>query len=75
MVYQKIINLLDNTADQPTKFRMKAWVERNDELYGMYNTNRKSKFKTSLISSRLCDCSDAYILVFKTKWLMKILKI
>ena len=45
MVYQKIINLLDNTADQPTKFRMKTWVERNDELHGTYNTNRKSKVK------------------------------
>ena len=30
MEYQKI-NLLDNTANQPTKFRTKNWVEINDE--------------------------------------------
>ena len=27
MEYQKIINLLDNTSNQPTKFRTKNWVE------------------------------------------------
>ena len=30
MGYQKIINLLNNTASQPTKFRTKKWVEIND---------------------------------------------
>ena len=25
--YQKIINLLDNTSNQPSKFRTKNWVE------------------------------------------------
>ena len=29
MEYQKIINLLDNTPNQPTKFRTKNWVEIN----------------------------------------------
>ena len=27
MQYQKIINLLDNTPNQPTKFRTKHWIE------------------------------------------------
>ena len=31
MGYQKIINLLENTSNQPTKFRTKKWVEINDE--------------------------------------------
>ena len=31
MKYQKIINLLDNTPDQPTKFRTRNWVKINDE--------------------------------------------
>ena len=31
MEYQKIINLLDNTPDQPSKFRTKNWIEINDE--------------------------------------------
>ena len=29
--YQKIINLLDNTANQSSKFRSKNWVEIHDE--------------------------------------------
>ena len=31
MVYQKIINLLDNSANQLSKFRARNWVEINDE--------------------------------------------
>ena len=29
MKYQKIIQLLDNTPNQPTKFRTKNWVEKH----------------------------------------------
>ena len=36
MEYQKIINLLDNTPNQPSKFRIKNWVEINDDLSGTY---------------------------------------
>ena len=38
MKYQKMINLLDNTPNQRTKFRTKNWVEINDEERGTYNT-------------------------------------
>ena len=31
MAYQKIINLLDNTSNQSSKFRTKNWVKINDE--------------------------------------------
>ena len=31
MEYQKIINLLQNTSNQQSKFRTKNWVEVNDE--------------------------------------------
>ena len=41
MEYQKIISLLDNTANQSTKFGTKVWVEINDELRGQ---NVKVKF-------------------------------
>ena len=37
MEYQIIINLLDNTPNQPTKFRTKNWVEIDDDSRGMYN--------------------------------------
>ena len=32
MEYQKIINLLENTLNQPSKFRIKSWIKANDEL-------------------------------------------
>ena len=31
MEYQKLINLLENTPNQPSKFRTKNWVEINDD--------------------------------------------
>ena len=31
MEYQKIINLLDNTPNQPSKFKTKNWAEVNDD--------------------------------------------
>ena len=31
MEYQKIINLLDNTPNQPSQFKTKNWVEINDD--------------------------------------------
>ena len=46
MEYQKIINLLENTPNQPTKFRTKKCVEINDESRGTYNTYSKIRFKT-----------------------------
>ena len=62
MAYQKIINLLENTPNQPTKFRTKSWVEVNYESIGTYNVNSQIKFITSMLRSSLCDYSDAYIL-------------
>ena len=66
MGYWKIINLLDNTPNQPSKFRTKSWVEINDESRGTYNTNSQIKLKTSMLRSSLCNISDAYILVSGT---------
>ena len=63
MQYQKEINLSHNTPIQPTKFRTKNGVEKNDDLRETYNTNSQIKFKTSISRSSLCDYSDAYILV------------
>ena len=66
MEYQKIIDLLENTPNQPSKCRTKNWVEVNDESRGTYNVNSQIKFKTSMLRSILCDYSDAYILVITT---------
>ena len=56
------MNLLDDTMNQPSKFRTRNWVETNDEPKGKYG-NSNIRFKTSLIRSNLCDYSDAHILV------------
>ena len=66
MEYLEIVNLSDNVSNQPTKFRTKNWVEINDEERGTYNTKSRIKFKTSMLSSNLCDSNDAYILVSGT---------
>ena len=58
--YQKIINLLEDTTNQPSKFRTRYLVEINDESKGRYDNIR---FKTTTIKSSLCGYSDACILV------------
>ena len=45
MEYQKIANLVDDTPNQPSKFRTKNWVEINDESRRAYNVNSQIKFK------------------------------
>ena len=63
MEYQKIANLIDDTSNQPSKFRTRNWVEINGESSGAYNVNSQIKFKTTMLKSSLCDYSDAYIFV------------
>ena len=55
--------MLENTPNQPTKFRTKNWVEINDDSRGTYNTKTQIKFKTSMLRTSLCDYNDANILV------------
>ena len=66
MEYRKIINVLENTPNHPSKFRTKNWVKLNDESRETYNVNIQIKFKTSLLRSSLCDYSDTYILLSAT---------
>ena len=72
MEYKKIINLLDDTNNQPSKFRTKNWVEITDKSRGAYNDNNNHdnndnvKFKTSMIRSSLRDYIDPYTLVKRT---------
>ena len=48
MEYQKIINLLDNTQNEESKFRTRNCVEINDELKGTYSPSKHLLvFKTS----------------------------
>ena len=66
MESQKIINLLDNSPNQPTKFRTKNWVEINDGSRGTYNANSQNRFENSILRSNLSDYNDAHILVKRT---------
>ena len=59
MKYQKIINLLDNSSNQPSKFRTKNWVEINDDARGTYNTSGQIKFKISMLKFY----SQAYVII------------
>ena len=67
MEYQKIANLLDNTSNQPSKFRTRNWVEINDNSRGTY-TNSDIKFKSTMLKSNLCDYADAYIRENNNYW-------
>ena len=71
MEYQKLINLIDNTPNQPTKFKTTNWVEIIDDSDGPYKTNNQIKFESSMLRSSLCDYNDAYILVNETITVLK----
>ena len=65
MEYQKIINLLDTFFDDKYLpiFVSKKWIEVDDQLGGICNSNKQIIFKTSMVQPDLCDYSDAYIVV------------
>ena len=56
-----IINFLDHTTNQPSKFKTKNWVEMNDESRETYSANGDIRFKTLMLRSHLHDFSDSYI--------------
>ena len=41
MEYQKIANLLESASNQPSKFRTRNWVERNNEEHILVILNLK----------------------------------
>ena len=56
--------MLDNTLNQPSKFKTKNWIEINNQLsHGRYETGSDSIFKTLMLKSSFREYSDAYILV------------
>ena len=66
MEYDKINNLLsfeDNEmSEKLSKFLTREYVRVNS-LSNTYNENKSIRFKTPMLRSKLCDYSDAYILV------------
>ena len=54
---------MDNTPNQSSKFRTRNWVAVNDDERGGYDINSQMKLKISMFKSRLCDYSEANILL------------
>ena len=63
METQKILNLLNSSENEYSKFATKKWYIVDSESIGNYSQNDETKFLTRSIESSLCDYSDAYILV------------
>ena len=60
---QKIINLLNGSDNENSKFATKKWYIIDSESKGNYSPKNPIKFLTKSIETSLCDYSDAYILV------------
>ena len=63
METQKIVNLLNGSDNENSKFATKKWYIIDSESKGNYLPDNEIKFLTSSLESNLCDYSDAYILV------------
>ena len=64
METQKLINLLNDSSNEESKFATKKWyVIDSQTTKGKYKQGDTIKFETETIKSSLCDYSDALILV------------
>ena len=63
METQKIVNLLNGSDNENSKFATRKWYIIDSEPKGNYSRNDEIKFLTGSIESSICDYCDAYILV------------
>ena len=67
METQKIVNLLNDSEYESSKFATRKFYIINDQNNGQYGRENENdstiKFETKVIKPNLCDYSDAYILV------------
>ena len=64
METQKIINLLNDSSNEESKFATKKWyVIDSQTTKDKYKQGDVIKFETETIKSSLCDYSDAFTLV------------
>ena len=63
METQKIVNLLNGSDNENSKFATKKWYVIDSESKGVYSHEDEIKFLTSSLESSLCDYSDAYVLI------------
>ena len=55
METQKIVNLLNSSENEYSKFAIKKWYVINSESKGVYSHEKPIKFLTSSLKSSLCD--------------------
>ena len=63
METQKVINLLNGSDNEYSKFATKKWYVIDSDSKSNYSHPDTTKFLTTSIESGLCDYSEAYILV------------
>ena len=63
METQKIVNSLNGSDYENSKFATILWYLFDSESKGVYSHENSIKFLTSSLESSLCDYSDAYVLV------------
>ena len=67
METQKIVNLLNDSDNESSKFATRKWYIINDQNNGKYGRGNENdstiKFESKVIEPDLCDYSDTYILV------------
>ena len=63
METQKIVNLLNGSDNENSKFATKKWYVIDSESKGVYSHEDEIKFLTNSLELTLCDYFDAYILV------------
>ena len=64
METQKIVNFLDSSEDEFSKFATKQWnVIDSNETKDNYSHENPIRFLTNSLESSLCDYSDAYLLI------------
>ena len=67
METQKLVNLLNDSDNEYSKFGTRKWYIINDQNNGQYGRGNKNdstiKIESKVIKPNLCDYSDAYILV------------
>ena len=63
MKTQKIVNLLNGSDNENSKYATKKWYIIDTETNGYYLPDTEIKFLTGSLESSLCDYSDVYILV------------
>ena len=65
METQNIVNLLNDSNNENSKFGTKIWYVIDSESKGNYSHKNPIKFLKNSLESSLCDYSDAYILVIR----------